>query len=390
MPLHLQAKKLTETDLTILHWHFHHQREWRQESTKTAKQKAINLEKGLVEAAFPAIAAPAGWHKTEDRPRAWPGGKGRFGTPLTVYGPGGVGPHIDVDRSVSLEQKNWRLNGLIRAPIDDPERFKDLKKDDWVVVGIHGESTPTAAVLVFIDADHPPDQAIAEGLNERGSGEGAFGLTASDLEDLVVSAKPDPSHGIHALLPNAAEALDRSGAPPLPVGAENSRPSVHLGRMSPEDLDTARQQGRRIGELGEILVDAHLGVLVAAGEIEPYSWVSQDIADSPFDFESDPSGSPVRIEVKSTSGQFGASFYMSFNELLCVLDSASYHIYRVYGLDEVSERATLQVCRDAAGLAGEILEKIDELPSGVGVASIRISPDALDWDDPVELALSRD
>ena len=141
MQEYLEAKALTETDLKFFEWHFHNPDSWGA-SAGSGKQKAINPGKQPLEFHFPAIASPAGWPDGDwTAPPAWPSGKPHFPLPTTIYGPGTVPPQVDM-RSLSLEQKNWRINGLQHNPAGSPTRYNVLRPGDWVVMAIRGDTVP--------------------------------------------------------------------------------------------------------------------------------------------------------------------------------------------------------------------------------------------------------
>jgi hypothetical protein len=376
MALRLYLKRLTDTDLTVFHWHFHNQPLWRAAGTGIAKQKAINLDADLLKQRFfPALASPAGW----------PSGTPHFRLPTTIHGPGLSGSH-NATQTLALQQKNWRIgNILIENPGQDPDRYNALRSDDWVLVALGGDAQPEVATLVFLDADDRDDAALVRELATLGP---SAEVTSSELEAAIQRAAPDPTHGIYALLPDAVEAILASGAPPPPAGKKLVAQPVYFGQLSPDDLELGRKNQERSGRLGEAFVDAHLDALLSSGGISSYEWRSQELADGPFDFEADPAGGTERIEVKATTGSFDTAFFISVNELKCAALAEPYRIYRVYEMDGQAGVAKLRICEDPKAFAGSVLAVLSTLQTGVDVTAVRVRPANLTFGPEIVLRLT--
>lgn len=145
--------------------------------------------------------------------------------------------------------------------------------------------------------------------------------------------------------------------PPIPVLLERTNPpaatprsgaSTRAGRKpkgGEVDWATRDQRNRLLGLQGEKLVlQYEIDRLKGAGRADLASRVRHvaltdcsagyDIASFTVD------GQPKRIEVKSTQGPATTPFYISINEVLVSREAAvSFSIYRVYGLENHSDRA---------------------------------------------------
>ena len=131
-------------------------------------------------------------------------------------------------------------------------------------------------------------------------------------------------------------------------------------------------------------MNAHLKRLGAE-----FTWTSRDrFADSPHDFEVTADGGSTLVEVKSTTGRFEGSFYLSLGEAICAAElTEPYCLYRVYDLDHSSRTARMRVSDDATRVVVRLMRVLRRLPAGVEAASIRLSPDLFRWGDEVSLTL---
>lgn len=363
----IAVKRLTDTDLTVFDWHFHNQGAWRSGAGE-AKQKAINLDKRpFIQQFFPGLAGEDGW----------PDGRPHFPVRLSIYGPEGVGPHL-VDRTVSLEHKNWRLNGLIAPPEGDPERFNGLRAGDLVVMAFEGEGYPVEATLVFLESGGEEDAALIAAVDPPG-GRSTVPISPVALDNAAAAAGVSSAHGIRLLLPSLAEEMADEGAPSFSGTSPFDTP-VYMGSASDEALRQARLTSSEIGVRGEEFVNAYLASERTNGEIADFEWVAEDVADSPFDFlVEDEEGWTARVDSKATTGPFENKIHISINEIKAILEDTPYLLYRVYEMDQIEGEAKLRVCADPKGFVEKVVAVLRELPDGVAATSIRLDTAALTW-----------
>src|SRR5262249_26237694 len=86
----------------------------------------------------------------------------------------------------------------------------------------------------------------------------------------------------------------------------------------------------------------------------------------------------VRIDAKSTSGEFGWPIHMSLSELRVASEDTRYDIYRIYDLDD--DGACIKIATGIQATAKAILAGL-QLPEGVKVDGVSIDPDILQWSD---------
>jgi len=110
-------------------------------------------------------------------------------------------------------------------------------------------------------------------------------------------------------------------------------------------------------------------------EIEEANWVSQENAYSPYDFLVSKGNTNIFIEVKSTKGIFESEIHISLNQLQEIsCDTKTYHIYRIFQIDEESKTAKLRIAEDVRNFAKEILNLFESLDREVKVDSISVLP----------------
>ena len=133
-----------------------------------------------------------------------------------------------------------------------------------------------------------------------------------------------------------------------------TRPSAR--RMSAAALAKARASAEANGRDGEVLVNIHLQHEQAEGRIRAFTWVSEENAISPWDFELiELDGTAVRVEVKSTSGGFDRPIHISQNEVLAAAEAGAPRtdLYRVFALGD--DGGWLRVSKDIAGVCQTIV-----------------------------------
>ncbi len=96
--------------------------------------------------------------------------------------------------------------------------------------------------------------------------------------------------------------------------------------MSARALQEARARAEAVGREGEVLLSDVIAGWVDSGRLLEATWVAEANAINPWDFEVMlPSGEPVRIEVKTTSGPFERAFHISQAEIECAANPAARH-----------------------------------------------------------------
>lgn len=139
--------------------------------------------------------------------------------------------------------------------------------------------------------------------------------------------------------------------------------------------------------MGEELIDGYFDKESVESNIHGYEWVSRENAISPFDFRLYPNpNSSVKIDVKSTCGEFRQIMHISIAELFEMRDSTErYDLYRVYALDE--GMAKLRIAEDVKEFADGILESFDSLRPGVTVDAISVRPDIMNFGPEITITL---
>ena len=120
-------------------------------------------------------------------------------------------------------------------------------------------------------------------------------------------------------------------------------------------------------------------------ELKDYNWISNSTPYAPYDFVIiDKNGERILIDVKSTDGEFGQRFFISYNELKQMAQSEErYDLYRVYKIKKSS--AMLRICKDTKAFSRNILGILERLPNGVIADSVAVSPSSLKFNIEITL-----
>ncbi len=151
--------------------------------------------------------------------------------------------------------------------------------------------------------------------------------------------------------------------------------------VSATTLAAAKASAEKNGRDGEALAWLYLQSLQAGGSLKSIEWTSQSNAVSSFDFQIvDNADVTVRIDAKSTSGEFGWPIHMSMSELRAAAMGTRYDIYRLYHLDE--DGAFIKIASDIQATAKDILNALKP-PKGVSIDGVSIDPAILSWGEEI-------
>lgn len=374
----IALKRLTKSDLTIFECHFRN-------PNNKSKQKSLNLNSDVfVDQLYPRAA----------------GRVPQKGAPMpsTLYGPGvnkgykvksTITPRNEVDLK---KQKNWRFGGpLIRDPEDTPNRFHVLEPGDLVIMGFDGDLAPEKANLLFVAHGHPDDGYLHAALDELipGGKKTMVQLTSGDLEAVAASISLRKGHPFPDVILEGSEE-DLQDALFGSVSAVQRATRGGRRSVSATELEQAHTNAQRIGQDGELLVNAHLIALVAEGILIEAVWIADANAAAPLDFRvTMPGGYKTFIDAKSTTGPFNRDFHISAAEVAYAAASdVPYIIYRVFELSD--EGAHLRVSDDIRRSAQNLMKALDRLPAGYKPDSFSVDPNTLTWSDEVQLTRSEE
>jgi hypothetical protein len=364
MPDKIALKKLTASDLTFFEWQYRN---------SASKQKAINLNKDIfVDIFYPS--APSITPTTNDK----------ILVDLTLFGPGMKGPHRLVRKIIKGKYKNWRLNGeFVYNPEDDFNRYNVLAPDDLALFIFKGDPVPNAASIVFISQHTVEDSSLFGRLNLLLRGKSMIALNRSDLEAAGTKVAISPGHPILPfLLDPEFEAVLEDAA----YGDEKNTREIQRRkgrRVSSAELTKARLNANRIGRDGEELVALYLERQKTAAYIASTEWTADDNAVSPYDFRvTTITGQTIKIDAKSTEGDFGRDIHISAAEIAeAATSSERYDLYRVHSINE--EGAKLKIAENIKTFAQQVREGLRALPEGVRPDSFSINPAILNWSDDI-------
>lgn len=370
MPRRLALKRLTISDLTFFSWHFRHHND--------VRQKAINLNANVfIDDIYPAL------------PETEQGRSGRIPLDLSIYGPELAG-ELNVQRKIikGAAYKNWRLNGELVDDPDNADRFSSLDRGDLVVFEFIGDLYPVAARALFIAGNAADDRALHSELDQMLGADRMMALDPQELAKIIERTVPSDDHPVHEfMLEEALEDVVQGGS----RGVERLLRRRSGNRLTREQLLQAKEKFDEVGRRGEECLSLYLHRLQAEGHIRNFEWVSDDNAVSPFDFrlETDENDvlTHVLVDAKSTRGPFERTIHISFSELRQMATVAErYDLYRIFDISE--ETAHLRIARDMRNFAKQVLNIMENLPSGVTADGISVNPSALSFGEVITIDLS--
>jgi hypothetical protein len=148
--------------------------------------------------------------------------------------------------------------------------------------------------------------------------------------------------------------------------------------VSRKDLENAKKDAHRTGRLGEEWVLSYLETKKRNNLILNFNWIANENAISPYDFSIVAlDESVILIDVKTTKGDFNNRIHISFNELLQMREAQRYDLYRVFSIED--DFAQLRIAKDIKSFAINIIEVLQNLPSGVKSDGISVSPSMLNF-----------
>lgn len=359
----LAVKLLRQSDLTFFEPQFRR--------LNRNRQKSLNLNRSvLIDVFYPALGGLQ--HKAVIPVR------------LAIWGPDAA-PEIRLSRSVTKEAKNWRLNGeFVRNPDISPARFNSLAPGDLALLRFDGVAVPDAVTLVIVSATAPADAELHAQLAPLAGGN----MRAVGPEELLQAlAGTPPEHPARLLIWDDTELDDLEDAAegdPAAAARVTSRRKV-----SREELAKAGARAGETGLEGEFLIAQWLGDQQRAGHVRDWQWVAEENAISPFDFSAIlDDGTPVRIEVKTTTAKGLRPFHISIAELTAACEGERYDLYRLSGWDGTT--ASLRIAADIGSWATGIRQTLQVLPAGVRPQNFLVDEDQLSWSDRIEVVARSD
>ena len=328
------------------------------------RQKAINLDQNKVRSLFPLLAGSA---NTD-----------RFVVKVQVFI--SEMPTISAVQSITLSQKNWRLNGLLRGDLP-------VSPGDVLLCQLLGDDATTEARIpsgVVLALVHPGEQGF-DWLRARCPAHG-FG----DLDDyaLLGAESWSPDGAVWRMIENLTRGLgeivedvitpeERGG-----VRAAGLR-SIDRSGSTREAVEQVSRMRAAVGLGGEVLADDILRRRLSSGLIESYDWIAASDARAPVDFRFVTSGTTVNVEVKTTKGPHETPFFISFAELRQAATGVAYEVWRVSGLSRSNELLAGDVRRtNPSGLARQAVDWAMTAPGGVRIPTFEFRPEAFSWSEP--------
>jgi hypothetical protein len=363
MPDRIAVKRLTASDLTFFETQFR--------KLGVGNQKSINLNADIfVEGLYPALpglSATLG---------------DRIPISLTILGPDSASPYL-LTRAVTKRDayKNWRLNGeFVRDPEDQPGRFDSLVAGDLAVLEFVGDPTPQKLSLLLISASAAADSTVYASLNPLVTGGRKTMIEVSRTQLAAAAASSPSTHPIRTIAsdPQFEAALEDAALGGAKGSEELAKKTTKP--VSAATLALAKAAAEKNGREGEALAWVYLQHLEAEGKVTAIEWTSNANAVAPYDFSAVAGGKTIRIDAKSTTGEFERDIHMSVAELTVAASGEQYDLWRVYQLND--DGARLKIAKGIVSMAKNVLAGI-ALPGGVRVDSVSIDPGILSWSEEI-------
>lgn len=363
----LALKRLTRSDLTLFRWHF--------ENNSAGNQKAINLNRNVFEdELFPALPSDASSSGS------------RFPINLFIYGPASA-PELNLQRKIIKggTYKNWRLNGeFIENPPDDPARFNSLSEGDFALMEFNGAFYPDSARLCLVDAK---GSAALHAACAELIGQGRMmALTESALDGLLERA------GAEEVFPISGRAVEVALEDAALGGLEGMRRlkrRIPSRSLTKDELKQARNRAEEIGDIGEQFANDHLANCKSEGLVMDFTWVSRANATAPYDFRVTGVSGEFLVDVKATAGAFSNRIHISLAELIEMAEGESpYRLFRIYGM--AGDHARIRQSVEMRDFSRSVLDRCRDLPAGVTIDGISVSPEGLEFTPEAEIRILQD
>lgn len=364
----LALKRLTASDLTFFESLFR--------KLNAGNQKAINLNADVfVEQLYPAL------------PALVPALGDVITISLTILGPNAASAHT-ISRAVTKRDayKNWRLNGeFVRDPEGEAGRFDVLTAGDLAVLDFSGDPAPQRLTLLLVASHAGADAPLHAALAPLIPG-GRKTMVPVTRAQLAAAAASTPQ--AHPVWLMAADAEYDAALEDAALGGEEGTEALKKKTAHPVSAATlaaAKASAEKNGRDGEALAWVHLQKLKTEGHLTSVEWSSRMNAVSSFDFRAvDDKGVSIRIDAKSTSGEFERRIHMSVAELIEAAAEGRYDLWRLYQINDDGVR--LRIAQNISSFAKAVLAGLKP-PAGVVVDSVSIAPSSLKWES--EIAIER-
>jgi hypothetical protein len=372
---HFAVKKLTASDLTFFEHHY-------KRINNKSKQKALNLNADVfIDDIFPYAPAIAAGDQSR-----------QFLVRIEIFGPGlRRVPDIKARKIIRGDTyKNWRLNGeFVPDPDEDPTRYHSLAAGDLAVFAFDKSNikpVPESIALVLVSQAEAADTSVFAELSAIFT-KGSMALLLPD-ELANISAAAPADHPIRELLDTEMDAALEDAALGSTDAIRKLRTQPSARRMSAAALARARASAESNGRAGEELVNIQLKREQDESRIRSFTWVSEENAISPWDFEVvNLDGTTTRIEVKSTNGSFDRPIHISQNEVLSAAEAEAPRtdLYRVFAIG--ADGGWLRISQGVAGICQTIVGAVGGLGVGITADGYSIHVARLSaWSEPVRLA----
>lgn len=370
---HIAIKRLAASDCTLFDAVF--------KASSVGNQKSINLNADvLVGRLFPDLASPGKGTEVE------------IGLPMAIYGPSGKGAHTLTRKIIkNPTYKNWRLDGeTIPGPATDGSRYDNIKAGDLAIMSFTGEDSPSRMDMIIVSQNDPADVALYAQLSTLFTNRSMIAVTSAQIAAAAGAASIPETHPvmIAAADPEMEAALE-DAAQGGSEGTGKLLKNKGGRKVSKADLTKAKVKGELTGQYGEGLLNGHLAALRAAGQLQSYTWSSEENAVSPFDFDvTDVAGQRTLIDAKATTGPFENAIHISLAEIVEAAGPTPYRIYRLYELNE--DGAKLRISDEIGPLAQKLkLLHETHMPASIRVDGFSVGAAALKW-GPEEVILHQE
>lgn len=196
----------------------------------------------------------------------------------------------------------------------------------------------------------------------------------SNILDLSKSGKIDDSNSQYTQLLNYLEKKVNVSGQHIIEELEIASQVGTSKKYRPFDLENANALFKETGKKGEEIIADYLEYRKSRNQIFSYIWYNKSMESGlPYDFSIQKQDqSLIFIDVKSTSFKFEQPLIFSNQEIECIVDKSTYHIYRVFDLLEAENTPKLRICENSKNLATLIQQKLNQLSLSLHQQDIKL------------------
>lgn len=366
----IHIKKLTKSDLTII------DRFWR----SNLRQEAIVLGKRYIEVLGDEYLK---MNRLVPIPMQ-----------MIFFGPEGKSAIVKSGASIGRMTHDWRIQSCsLKYPKEDTERFSILTPDDLFVFSLEINDDERIGRGLFISRASQKDLSLYNSLLSYGNKV----VETKTINTLLQENTIETGHPIYSVI-NQTNDMEFDEITPFEFESQvteteftDSLEAGSLGatgkirKISKDELSARLDEANRIGTGGENIFNTWLDnkPTINNKRVKKHIWKAETYATAPYDFEvTFDDGTKSLLELKTTSGPFNNTVYLSSAELNIMAEANSNVI--LVRLFDFNDDPKICFAFDTKEKAELILSSISfPAPQQVGLVSIWVKPDFFAFEEKI-------